>query len=458
MKGHAQSISLEEVVLSSKSRTLRRQQANKSLESSKWRLAGFRAQQKPEIRVDASIPTFYRTINPITQPDGTIRYVRISQATNSVGIKIRQHLPFLGGTLSAGTSLQRTDNFSGNKSSYFLSTPLQISYSQNSLRYNDFYWQRKLENLYFDIANRKYEEDLELATFESVLLFLEGLDAQTNISIASENLATADTLLSIAKKRADLGTVPQSDILQLELNLLLSRKTYSELLVKKKIVARKISDFLELTSAPDLTFVVPPAPSILSISYEEAIANAKEKRPDAPRLEAARLAAEQEVAKAKHLNRLDAGILVNLGTQQTDPNLLRSYRNLQNQQYIGFSLSMPIQDWGYRKSVIFMAEANRDLTTINALQEAQIFEQEILTQVLLYNQARANLVIAQQADTIAGKKLMLARSRYLLGKLDISQLNQAINEHVRTKQESNQMLSDCWRYLFTLRRLTLTDI
>jgi outer membrane protein TolC len=422
-----------------------------------WRLNNFKAGFKPQVRLNATVPTFYRTISPITQPDGSIQFYRVSQANNTVGISIQQNLGFLGGTLRAGTSLQRTDNFSGNKSSFFLSTPIQISYAQNSLLYNEFYWQKRLEPLLFDVASREFGENVEIAALEAVKLFLEAVEAQVANEVAIANRANADTLYMLSKERFKIGTVPQTDVLQLELNLLKANSEVNESHLTKENSLRNLRRILGLDDNENVTLKPPGRPLSLQISYEKAIEQAKLNRSGIMKLSLDRLEADQEVARAKGQNSLELSLLANLGTQQTAPGLLDSYRRLQNQQYVGLTLDVPIMDWGYRKSQIRLAKANRELVEVNTRQDEMVFDQQVFIQVLEYNQRFSQFNIAVKADTVAQQRLLISKERYLLGKLNIADLNLALEESVNARRAYIKALNTYWLSFYVLQRLAMYD-
>lgn len=450
-------LSLREAILIAQKTSPYYHRAKNTYERSYWQFKNFNASFKPQIRFNATVPTFYRAINPITQPDGTIRFVRVAQANNAIGVGVRQNIGLTGGILSAGTSIQRTDNFSGNKSSYFLSTPIQLSYSQGSLLYNDFRWRKQLEPLLFEVSDKSYSENIEDAGLEAIKMFLGALSAQAALEIALANQANADTLYRLSKERYMLGTVPKTDLLQLELNMLRAQSESNENRIFHEGAVRGLKRILGLDQDASLTLQTPEMPDYVNVPYDKALEEARFNRSTVLKFRVQRLQADQEVAKAKGQNSIELSVLANLGTQQTAPTFIGSYQNLQNQQYIGLTLDLPIQDWGYRKSQIRLATANRELVEVNMEQEEIVFEQEIYLQVLQFSQRHGQLQIAMKADTVAQERLSIAKERYLLGKLSILDLNLALQESVNSKKGYVEALTGYWLSFYTLRRLTLFD-
>lgn len=449
--------SLAEAVQLSQKQSLYFHRAKNAYEKGFWRFQNFKAGLLPEIRLNATTPTFFREIYPITQPDGSIQFRRVTQANNSLGINVIQKVAFTGGALTLGTKLQRTDNFSGDISSYFLAAPLTVSYVQGALLYNEFKWRKKIEPLQFEIAGRSYDEDVEQAALEGVMLFFEALTSQIEVETALGYRANSDTLYEISKERYKLGTVSKSDLLQLELNILKSRNIHNASLIKLESSQRTIKRLLGISMGDSLLFVLPKENPKLKVTFERAIEEARGNRHALLRFRADRLAAEEEIARAKGQNGLQFGVTANIGTQQTASNLISSYKNLQNQQYIGVSLDMPIQDWGYRKSQIRLAKANKELVEVSLQQDEINFEQEIYLQVKQFNQQSEQLLFAQKAETIAKERLKISKDRYLLGKLSVTDLNLAQEESIKSTESYVDELKKFWISYYTLRRLTLFD-
>lgn len=450
-------LTLEDAISLAQKQSLGFHKAHNSYERSYWQFQNYRASLMPQLRLSANIPTFYRSINPITQPDGTIEFRRVSQANNSLGFNIVQNVAFTGGTLSAGTSLQRTDNFSGNKSSYFLSTPFRITYQQNSLLYNEFSWKKKIEPVLLEAAKKAYSEQMEDVALESVKLFFDSFEAMQALEISSNALASSDTLYTLLKDRFALGTVPATDLSQLELNSLTLKNELISNRLNQINADRMLKQVLGLSVSDSIVLQLPDMPESFSVNYQNALEFARANRRVLSELQISRMQADRELARAKGQNSIEMNILANLGTQQTAPKLADAYQNIQNQQYISFGLDIPIQDWGYRKSQIHLAKANRDLTEVNAKQEEHSFEHEIYMRVLQFNQQQQQMIFGTKAKQIAAERLNITQERYMLGKLGIAELNLAIQENILAKQKTISSIKSYWISYYDLRRLTLYD-
>lgn len=451
------SLSLQEAIELAKTNSPYYYRAKNTYERSYWRYQNFKANFKPQIRLNANAPTFYRSINPVTQPDGSLEFRKVSQANNSVGLTMVQNIGLTGGQLRFGTALQRTDNFLVGQNSFFLSSPFTLSYEQNSLLYNELKWRKLLEPLQYDIAQRGYLEEIEEASLRAVELFFDGLVAQAAVEIAQTNQVNTDTLLKVSKERYLIGKITENELLQLELNSLNAQNQLNEAKVTLEIATQTLKRILGLPLSESLTFVVPSQLPLLTVAPEIALNEAKANRKALTDFKSQRMEADRQLAEAKGSNSINLGVIANVGTQQTSNRLLESYQNLQTRQYIGVNIDVPIQDWGYRKSQIKLAKANRELVEVTVKQEEITFEQEIYLQALRFNQQQGQLTIAQKADTIAQRRFEITKQRYFLGKLTITDLSIALNETVQARQNYVNVLKTYWTSFYTLRRLTLFD-
>ena len=118
---------------------------------------------------------------------------------------------------------------------------------------------------------------------------------------------------------------------------------------------------------------------------------------------------------------------------------------------------MPLLDWGVSKSRRKLAEANLDLENTNIVQEKQAFEQEILLHTLNWANQRNFLATSTKAKEIAVKRYGIAKKRYILGKISITDLNIAQQEMDGAQITFLNSLEKFWTDYYILRRLTLYD-
>ena len=139
--------------------------------------------------------------------------------------------------------------------------------------------------------------------------------------------------------------------------------------------------------------------------------------------------ARRDVSKAKGDNGLNATLTAQLGFSKSDATVSKVYQSPQDQQQVQLIFTIPILDWGRSKSREKTAEANLQFTEYAVEQDKQIFTQEIVTQITLFELMKQQLVLTAQADSIASEKYQIAKDRYVLGNLSITDLSIAFQEN-----------------------------
>ena len=67
------------------------------------------------------------------------------------------------------------------------------------------------------------------------------------------------------------------------------------------------------------------------------------------------------------------------------------------------------------------------------------------------------MAITQLTDQLSQERYQIAKQRYLLGNLDITNLNIALQEKDQAKRDYIQALRNYWNAYYSIRRLTLYD-
>lgn len=450
-------LSLEQAIELAKQNSPSYYRAKNTYENRYWRYRNFKAGLLPQLRLSTSFPNISRSISPITQPDGSIIFNPISQSNSSINVGLTQNIGFTGGQLTFGSSLQRIDIFGDSLQTSYLSQPFSIGYRQNSLLYNPFKWNRKIEPLRFQESEKGYNEAMEQVAVESTDFFFRALAAQINVEIAKTNKANTDTLYRIAKGRFSLGKIAENDLLQFELSVLNAQNDLAQAELDLQIASQNFKRYLNLDLNEAIDFIVPYEVKNIEIDPQKAISEAQVNRQDVLAFRRRRLEAEQNIAQTKGQNSVNLNLFANFGTAQTAQNFDDVYINPSQQQQVLLNLSIPLWDWGVRRSQIYMAKANQELAEVDIRQDEINFEQEIFLQVSRFNMQKRQLLIAQKSDTIAQKRLLVTKKRYLIGKISITDLNIALRERVQAQQGYINSLRTYWMSYYTLRRLTLYD-
>jgi outer membrane protein TolC len=110
------------------------------------------------------------------------------------------------------------------------------------------------------------------------------------------------------------------------------------------------------------------------------------------------------------------------------------YSNLGDDYSLGASIRIPVLDWGQGRNTYRNALSSRELVEVQMRQNRVDFEQQIFLQVMQFNMQGNSWRIASVADTIAQKSYEVAKQRYLIGRVSVTDLNIADTEKDAAKR------------------------
>ena len=184
-------------------------------QASYWRYRNFQASFLPQLRLDATLPQFRNSVNRITLDDGSDDFRRSNQIRFDGSLSLNQNIGLTGGTISVSSQFERVDRYEPNESTGFAVIPFSINYRQNSLFYNEFKWNKKIEPLLYEEAKREFVERMEQISLNTARRYFALLKAQVQFKIAKSNLSNQDTLFQISKGRFRMGKIAENDLLQI---------------------------------------------------------------------------------------------------------------------------------------------------------------------------------------------------------------------------------------------------
>jgi outer membrane protein len=421
-----------------------------------WRYRYYKAQYLPALSLAATLPGITRAFVPVTQADGTVLYKPQSLSTSTLNLALTQQIGVTGGSVFLNSGLQRLDNLDLRTTSY-LSTPISIGISQPVLSYNDLKWQKKIEPLYFKEARRQYVQDEEDIHIKTITLFFDVLTAQSNIATATLDRQNSDTLYKLGQGRYSLGRIAENDLLQLELNTLNSGLSVQQQSISYNAALARLKSYLGLSSRDSLTLKVPAAPDSNVVNIAFASSQATINNPIGVSLQRQELEALRDVAKARGNNGIQGNLYGEFGLNQYAGTISDAYKNPQNQEQLRFGITLPIIDWGRARGAIEMARAQQELANTNIKKSRTDFEQEVELDAAQYNLQNNQLVIARKANEVSQRRFYIAKQRYLLGKIGVTDLNIAQTDRAAAQRSFIDVLRNSWVNYYNLRRITLYD-
>jgi outer membrane protein len=449
-------LSLLEVVSMAKARSIASKQAATVRETKYWQWRTYRSNYQPQLSLNGTLPGYSQTYLQVLQPDGTIQFQPVHNNNSNLNLSFSQSIAATGGTIYGTTQLQRFDDFD-NSNTLYNGVPFGIGYSQPLWQFNALKWDKKIEPLKYQESKQAYIESMELISITASGYFFDLLLAQVNYQIAETNLGNTLQILSIAQAKLDLGKISKNEILQLQLELLNARKAVGMAKRDMEIATLTLRSYTGLSGVEKIGLELPSASIEMKVQTDKVIAEAYANRSDAIGFVRRIAEAKRDVAKARGDNGLNALLTARLGYSNSAATLPQVYQNPQAQQLLQMDFVIPILDWGRSKSRTRTAQANQEFTQYAVEQDKQVFTQQIVTQVTLFDMMRDQVMLSASADSIASEKYQIARDRYVLGNLSITDLSIAFQEKDQAKRDYISALRDFWGAYYELRYLSLYD-
>lgn len=428
-----------------------------SFMASYWTYRSFKAQLLPSVNLSGGLLNFnHSNVEARDANTGKINYVSNNSMKNSLMLSVDQQIPTLGGTLSLQSYLYRLDQFDYNLKTYN-TQPLRISYTQPLRLYNELKWEKKTAPKEFEKAKKVYLEAMENVAIQTTTLFFNAVTAQSDYNQNVAKYEDLKLLYDISKKRFDLGTINKSDVLQLELSMLNSKVavTNSKIVMDNQMFS--LFSYLRLKDYEGMKLVPPSDISDIILNADDILAKALRNSSHQISQNLTMLIAQQNLAAAKSAKGLQLQLNGELGFNKTAKTFTQAYSNLQDNEIVGLTLSLPIFDWGVKKGKIRVAKSNLELAKTQVEQSQESYLQNIRQQTVQFSFQAEQCRTSLKAQDISKERYEITKKRFEAGSISVTDLNTAMQEQEAAKSQYIGQLQQYWTNYYTLRRITLYD-
>ena len=425
--------------------------------SSYWQYRTYLAAYRPQLKMSLTIPNYSKSISSIQQDDGSFSFRSSNYTRWSGGLSLSQKIGPTGGEVFVNSNIDRMDLYDNPTLTSYMTTPVNIGFSQPLFSYNSYKWEKRIEPLKYKEAKQKYLEEMEQVSITAINYFFNVLQAQIRYDIDKVNLANNDTLYKIAQGRYNIGTIAENELLQMELRYLNSKSSLreSELELNNRVFYLK--SYLRLPEWEEIKLIPPINVLNIEVDPRKAKEEALKNRSDILSFDRKLLEAQSSVSRAKSDGRFSASLYAVYGLTQSAEDIEDAYKEPSEQQQVMVGISIPIIDWGLAKGKIKMAESQQELVKTSVEQERIDFNQEVYLKVMKFNIQNSQLHIASKSDTVAQKRYEVTKQRYIIGKIGITELNIAQTEKDNSKMGYVAALHNFWQQYYQVRKLTLFD-
>ncbi|MCF0071026.1 TolC family protein [Dyadobacter sp. CY261] len=449
-------LTLEEVVQQSREQSIASKQAVTQKKTNYWQYRSFLADYKPQLSLLGTVPGFTRSYIEVVQPDGTVSFQPVSNNNSMLNLSLSQSIAMTGGTIYAQQQMQRFDDFQRDVTRYN-GIPFEIGIKQPLFQFNPLKWDRKIQPLKYQEGAQQYIQALEEVALNATGFYFDLLVAQVNLQIAEKNRSNNDTLFKIAGHKLQLGKISQNDLLQLQMGLLTAQKDLASAQQSAAVASLKLKMYMGMRDERGLELGIPAEAAEFAIDPQMALDEAFANRSASVAFRRRLLEAERDVQQARKDNGLNATLNATFGLSNQGSLPRDVYMSPQDREFVELQLTLPILTWGRNKARTEVARAAQEFAQQSVEQDKLTFEQEIFTQVTLLQMLQKQVKLTQVADGIAADRYQIAKERFILSDLSVTDLGIATQEKDIARRDYILALRDYWQAYYSLRLLTLYD-
>ena len=452
-----QTLTLQDAISMAQRQGPAAQIARSQRDAARWRDRAFNSRLMPQLFLRGDAANLNHGINQVPQPDGSTLFLGQSQNVSSFQLGFDQRIPLTGGTISIGSAITRFDQFSSENTKYWQTSPVVVTLQQDLFKPRAIVWDERIQSLSASVAERGYLEAREDVAGNTADAFFNLYAQQMTLANATSNAAINDTLYTLNKGRFEVGKIGENDLLKSELALLRARAAVDDARLARGRAEAALRRLIAYPEGQPISIVttdaIPSVDADPDLAVKEALKNSSTMEQGA--LDA--VVSKRNMTTAKLNNRFNASIVASAGFNQTAPVFRDAYQSPLGKQTLTVGVNMPMLQWGAGHADVEAAKADEQRTASNTKVRRDALVEDARFSALQLQQAQRNVLISAKADTVAAKQFEVARNRYIIGKINNTDLYNAQTEKDAAVLAYVQALRGYWTAYYHLRRVTLYD-
>ena len=383
-------------------------------------------------------------INYAIEKNITIKDAELSKDNADVNLMASKssRLPNLSGSasqsLSFGNSIDPiTSDF---VSQHINSTNLGVNTSITLFQGNQINNQIAQDKLSLNQSLFNVEESKNNIKLSILEAYLQALYNKESIVVAENNLLASEKELERAKSRLDVGTIAMNDYTDAlsqaatnKYNVISAKNSYEQqILTLKQLLELGPLDTLEIEEIDENTSLVNLVPDKMAV-YKQALENLPELK--ASELNVAISEKDLDIAKGSYLPTLSLTGSLGSGYTSIDYTNFVDQLDVNFNQKVGLSLSIPIFNRNQTKAQVKRAEINIDKSKLQLASTGKEIFKKIETAWQNSVSAQEQLLAAESSRNAALESYKLAQKKYELGALSTTDL--VVSQNTYTNAEQN---------------------
>ncbi|HLN55527.1 MAG TPA: TolC family protein [Bacteroidales bacterium] len=337
------------------------------------------------------------------------------------------------------------------------SNNLSISLDQPLFTYNRTKLQ--LRELELALENSQLDYAIQLLALERQVAqaFYYVYQQQQSLDISKQAFENMQKSYEVSRNKVDAGISPREEMFQAELNLATTRSDFENKMVSLENAKDEFKILIGMSLYEDLMVIpniaVDTIPVDISFAIDQGIANRMELRQRQIQIESTQF----DLIQTKGLNEFRGSLGVSVGLFGDNEKFKDVYDNSTDNETVALSLTIPLWDWGERKSRIKATEANIQSANISMEEQQNTIILDIRKVYRNLLNLRNQIETARQSVTNAQLTYDLNLEKYRNGDLTGMDLNLVQNQLSEKQLAYTNALISYKLELLNLKIQTLYD-
>ena len=377
------------------------------------RLNLIRSQENLNAQNAALKSNFSLSVNPLSYRqdrsfNDLISAWNTTKTTESYGVfTVSQPILLTDARVSLLNKFGYVDSYSeySNNTNKGFSNSLSLNLSQPIFTYNRTRLQLKELQLAHENAQLNYAIQLLSLERQVTISFYNVYQKQQSLEIDRQAYENMQKSYEIIKNKVDAGLSAREEIFQAELNLASSKSSFENSQVSFENAKDELKILIGISLYDDLLVLpnieVDTVGIDVAFAIDQGLANRMEIRQSQINLETSQF----DLITTKALNEFKGQLDLSVGLFGDNENLGNLYENPTDNESVSLSLTIPLWDWGERKSRIKASEASIESSKIS-------LEEEQNDIILNIRQVCRNLINLKNQIEIARQNVNNAQLTY----------------------------------------------
>lgn len=386
-------------------------------------------------------------------------YVSSQRFSSSGNFRISQPITATDGTISLSNQFGFSSNRVDDKDAVTsFNNNLQLSISQPLFKkYNANKSGLRQAELALEDAQLQYtisKLNLEYNVSQS---FYSVYSAEQSLLTAKEDLINQQKSFEIIKNKVDAGLSANEELWQAELNLQNAESSVYNSTVTLENAKDRLKQSIGLSLNTDFSLMANIDVKTIDVELKDAIEFGLQKRMELRQNEITLENSRMSLLQVQDQDKVSGDVSLTVGLDGINDQITNLYDNPSDNESVRLSFTIPIWDWGARKSRIKVAENNLRTAEINQEQELISIEMEIRQTYRSLKNLVYQIEIAEKSVENAIRTYELNLEKYQNGDLTSMDLKQFSDQ---LTQKRNALTTARINYklgLLQLKNQTLWD-